>query len=161
MVSIYFSLIVNCPYFPIWDIKVQSYHILSCLLLGFGRYNHDQSSRRDGVTPHNSNCAIDAHRWWEKARQAEDVILSMTDRFSLFINGPDRRAEIETERDRLNMRGESKSAERLLKIHNFPPAGENNLSFLINDYQSSRKVRIKTHFMTLNYEPLLLHVRHY
>ena len=46
------------------------------------------------------------HLYGEEKPVAEDVILSMTDRFSLFINCPDRRAEIDTQRDRLNVSGE-------------------------------------------------------
>lgn len=63
------------------------------------------------MTSHNSNCAIDAPRWREEARPAEDVILSVTDRVTLSNNCLDRRAEIEMGGDRLNVRGESKSAE--------------------------------------------------
>lgn len=63
------------------------------------------------MTSRNSSCAIDAPRWQEKARPAEDVILSVTDRFTLSNNCLDRRAEIETGGDRLNVRGESKSTE--------------------------------------------------
>ncbi len=76
----------------------------------------------------------------------------MTDRFTLSNNCSDRRAGIQTGRDRLNVRGQSKSAECLLKIHHFLPAGEKNLSFVIHVYQIRHLVQIKTHFMKLDYE---------
>lgn len=50
-------------------------------------------------------------RFNEEARPGEDVILSTADRFTLSNNCLDSRAEIETGRDKLNVSGESKSAE--------------------------------------------------